>query len=136
MNWASPEDAVRFENYVKNDKYLSRHRGEWSTRYGAITEFENHFDLHIAQDFYYDRASGRKIQITVDFLNIGNMFNREWGLYGDGEFYARQILHITALEKDTDGNMTPTYQFMDPVDFALNDFYSRWRCQIGLRLTF
>ena len=32
--------------------------------------------------------------------------------------------------------MTPTYQFMDPVDFALNDFYSRWRCQIGLRLTF
>lgn len=136
MNWASPEDAVRFENYVKGDKYLSRHRGEWSTRYGAITEFENHFDLHIAQDFYYDRASGRKIQITVDFLNIGNMFNREWGLYGDGEFYARQILHITALKKDTDGNMTPTYQFMDPVDFALNDFYSRWRCQIGLRLTF
>ena len=136
MDWASREDADKFEAYVSGDRYLSRHRGEWSTRYGAITRFENHFDLHIAQDFYYDRKSGRKIQVVVDFLNIGNMFNREWGLYGDAEFYTRQILHVSNLTADESGNITPTYQFMEPVDFALNDFYSRWRCQIGLRVTF
>ena len=136
MKWAEPADADRFEAYVSGDKYLSRHRGGWSERYGAITPFENHFDLHVAQDFYYDRKSGRKIQAVVDFLNIGNLFNREWGLYGDSEFYNRSILYVESLSEDADGNMTPTYRYTDPVDFSLSDFYSRWRCQIGLRLTF
>ena len=61
---------------------------EWSTRYGAIAQFENHFDLQVAQDFYYDRKNGRRIQ------------------------------------------------FVEPVEFTINDFYSRWRCQVGLRVTF
>lgn len=136
MNWVSQEDADRFEQYVSGDRYLSRHRGEWSTRYGAIARFENHFDLQVAQDFYYDRKNGRRIQFVVDFLNIGNLFNREWGLYGYEEYSTRQILNVTDLVRGADGNITPTYQFVEPVEFTINDFYSRWRCQVGLRVTF
>lgn len=136
MNWVSQEDADKFEQYVSGDRYLSRHRGEWSTRYGAIARFENHFDLQVAQDFYYDRKNGRRIQFVVDFLNIGNLFNREWGLYGYEEYFTRQILNVTDLTQGEDGNITPTYQFVEPVDFAINEFYSRWRCQVGLRVTF
>ena len=72
----------------------------------------------------------------VDFLNIGNLFNREWGLYGYEEYFTRQILNVTDLTQGEDGNITPTYQFVEPVDFAINEFYSRWRCQVGLRVTF
>ena len=138
MDWADEADAAKFENFIKGDEYLRSHRGEWSERYGAIAGFENHFDLHIAQDFYYDRKSGRKIQVVVDFLNIGNMFNPEWGLFGYMERPVRQVLKVKALNPDASGNMIPQYSFVEPVDVSsfINDLYSRWRCQIGLRVTF
>lgn len=134
MTWADPADADRFEAYIQNDKYLSKHRGQWADRLGGIAPFEHHFDLHIAQDFYYDRKSGRKIQFLVDFLNISNLFNREWGLYYAAD-YNVSPLSVTDLTADASGNMTPTYKYRED-KLYLDEFYSRWRCQIGLRLTF
>lgn len=134
MNWSDPSDAARFEQFIRSDKYLRSHRGQWSERFGAIAPFENHFDLHIAQDFYYDKKNGRKIQVLVDFMNIGNLFNREWGLYYPSTWY-RNVLQVTDVKADASGNMTPTYGFYRN-DLNFSDFNSRWRCQIGLRLTF
>ncbi len=134
MNWSDPADAAKFEAFIRSDKYLRNHRGQWSERFGAIAPFENHFDLHVAQDFYYDKKSGRKIQVLVDFMNIGNLFNREWGLYYPSVWY-RTVLNVTDMTTDASGNRTPTYSFYrNDIDFS--DFSSRWRCQIGLRLTF
>jgi len=80
MKWATPSDAVKFENYIREDYYLSSNRGKWSERYAGMAPFEHHFDLHVGEDFYYDKAHGRKLQLFVDFKNIGNLFNRGWGL--------------------------------------------------------
>ena len=135
MSWAGRDDAALFEQFISGDKYLSSHRGQWSERYAGIGKFEHHFDLHIAQDFYFDRKHGRKLQFIVDFLNISNLFNREWGLYY-ASAYNRQILTVTSLTSDGSGNMTPTYSYVEPQDLSLDDFYSRWRCQLGFRLTF
>ena len=134
MNWATPQDAVKYENFIRGDKYLSSHRGQYSERFGGSYAFENHFDLHIAQDFYYDVKNNRKISVFVDFLNIGNLFNRAWGLYYSSS-WTRQVLEITDITKDAAGNATPTYKF-NAYDITYGDFYSRWRCQLGLRLTF
>lgn len=134
MTWANPDDAARFESYIQSDKYLRTHRGQWAERLAGIAPFENHFDLHVAQDFYYDRKSGRKLQVLVDFLNISNLFNREWGLYYAAD-YNVSPLSVVSLQADASGNMTPTYEYRDD-KLYLDEFYSRWRCQIGLRLTF
>lgn len=134
MSWASSSDALKFENFIRSDRYLSSHRGQWSEKYAGIAPFEHHFDLHIAQDFYYDKEHGRKLQFTVDFLNISNLFNRTWGLYYSSA-YNRQILNVTDVTKDAAGNATPTYKF-SPKDIYVADFYSRWRCQLGFRFTF
>lgn len=134
MSWASPGDALKYEQYIRADKYLNSHRGQWSERYAGLGKFEHHFDLHIAQDFYYDSASGRKLQFIADFINISNLFNREWGLYYSSA-YNLQILNVTDITKDTMGNMTPTYKF-SPKSISYADFYSRWRCQLGFRFTF
>ena len=134
MDWASAGDAAKFEQFIRADKYLSSHRGQWSERYAGTSPFEHHFDLHIAQDFYYDKKHGRKLQFIVDFLNISNLFNREWGLYYSGA-YNLQILNVTGVTSDASGNITPTYKF-SPDELYLSDFYSRWRCQLGFRLTF
>ena len=134
MNWASPSDALKFENQIRSDKYLSSRRGQWTERFGGIQPFEHHFDLHIAQDFYYDSKNGRKIQAIVDFMNISNLLNRNWGL-SYSQTLTRSPLVVSSLTKDADGNMTPTYRY-NSNDNYIADFSSRWRCQIGLRLTF
>ena len=134
MSWESPADAAKFESFIRADKYLANNRGQWAERMLGIAPFEHHFDLHIAQDFYYDKKNGRKIQAIVDFMNISNMFNREWGLYYSAA-YNMQILNVTAMTKDASGNYTPTYKFQGNT-VSVGDFYSRWRCQVGLRLTF
>ena len=134
MTWKTPEDAVKFNEYINGDKYLNAQRGSWAERLTGITPFENHFDLHVAQDFYYDKKNGRKIQVIADFINISNLFNREWGLYYSS-LYNLNVLRVTALTKGEDGNQTPTYEYVG-TKATLADFNSRWRCQVGLRLTF
>ena len=134
MNWATPQDALDYENFIRGDKYLSSHRGQYSERFGGIYPFEHHFDFHVTQDFYYDNKHNRKVSVFVDFLNVGNLFNRAWGMYYTSS-WTRQILEITDIAKDAAGNATPTYKF-NSYDITFGDFYSRWRCQLGLRLTF
>lgn len=134
MNWATPQDALSYENFIRSDKYMSSRRGNFAERFGAIYPFEHHFDLHVAQDFYYDKKGERKISVFVDFLNIGNLFNRNWGLYYSNS-WTRQVLEITDVTKDANGNVTPTYKF-NSYDYTFSDFSSRWRCQLGLRISF
>ncbi len=134
MSWANPADAAKYEAFIRNDKYLRNHRGQWADRNAGIAPFEHHFDLHVAQDFFYDKESGRKLQFIVDFINFSNLLNREWGISYNAT-YNLQILDVTSLTKDSRGNMTPTYKF-NPKEITVGDFYSRWRCQLGFRLTF
>ena len=134
MNWATPQDALNYENFIRSDKYMSSRRGNFAERFGALYPFEHHFDLHIAQDFYYDRKGERKISVFVDFLNISNLLNRSWGLYYSNS-WTRQVLEITDVVKDAAGNVTPTYKF-NSYDYTYSDFSSRWRCQLGLRISF
>ncbi len=134
MSWSKPGDAAAFERFIRNDSYLSKHRGQWSKRYAGIAPFEHHFDVQFAQDFIYDKETGRKFQLTVDLLNASNLLNRNWGLYNSGA-YNLQILEVKGVALDEEGNATPTYHF-NPQSISLGDFYSRWRLQLGFRLTF
>ena len=141
MSWSgdAAAQAAAFEKFISEDKYLSSRRGQFTERFAGISPFENRFDLHIAQDFYYDRKGGRKIQLIADLINIGNLLNPEWGLvddYSSTYHQYRQVLNIPKKSVRDEGNYkVPTYQFIGG-DLSIEDFPSRWRCQIGLRVTF
>lgn len=134
MSWSKPGDAAAFERFIRDDRYLSSHRGKWSERYAGMATFENHFNLQFAQDFIYDKEHGRKFQVTADLLNASNLLNRSWGRYNGGA-YNLQILELKSVAVDDHGNATPTYHF-NPQSISMSDFYSRWRLQLGFRLTF
>ncbi len=134
MSWADDTSAIAFEKYIRGDKYLSTHRGQWSERYAGIQPFDHQIDLHVAQDFIYDQKEGRKVQVTFDVLNFANLLNPAWGAYYGGT-YNLSVLKVTATAADAEGNVTPTYKWNNP-KFVPSDFSSRWRCQLGLRVTF
>ena len=141
MSWNgdAAAQAAALEKFISDDKYLSSRRGQFTERFAGISPFENRFDLHVAQDFFYDRKTGRKIQAVVDILNIGNLLNPEWGLvddYSSSLHQYRQVLNIPKKSVRTEGDYKiPTYEFKG-YDLGIEDFPSRWRCQIGLRVTF
>lgn len=66
--------------YIDQDEYLSGRRGQLAERNGGLTPWVNRFDLRIAQDIRFTKTDQHKLQLTLDFLNVGNLFNSTWGI--------------------------------------------------------
>ncbi|MDP2724124.1 MAG: carboxypeptidase regulatory-like domain-containing protein [Bacteroidales bacterium] len=134
MTFASEDDRTSYGNWIEGDKYAKDNRGQYAERYSNSAPWESHFDLHLAEDFYYAKEKGGKISLTFDILNVGNLINKDWGA-SYSSYYNVQILKVTALTTDADGNKIPTYSFQGS-EVTKSDIFSRWHAQIGLRVTF
>jgi len=134
MTFTSEEDRAEYETWIEGDKYAKDNRGQFAERYSNSAPWENHFDLHLAEDFYYMSGKDGKVSLTVDILNIGNLLNKEWGA-NYSSYYNVQILKVTSLTTDENGNKIPTYSYQGS-EVTKSDFYSRWHAQVGLRVTF
>ena len=126
------QQRANYKAWIARDSYLSKHRGEYYERFADNEPFESHFDFHFAQTYKF--KVGREfhaVELSFDVLNIGNMFNKKWGRYtstGTASYYSP----VTYA-----GN--GQFQFLHPGDYDMrsyNDYYSRWRGQIGLKYTF
>ncbi len=130
------ESKANFINWLSSNEYAADNQGSFAGRNGILTPFEHHFNLHVSQHFFYDKKNGRKLSISLDMLNVGNLFNRGWGTSYNTP-YTLSPLKIAALAADASGeNYTPSYTWNSDADFVQNDILSRWRMQLGVRLTF
>lgn len=74
-----------FWNFVNQDKYLSKHKGEYADANAARMPWLNRFDLHLAQNFNVGALRGSKrsnetLQLSLDIMNVGNLINSSWGV--------------------------------------------------------
>ena len=128
------EQAAKYKAWIESDSYAKNHRGQYADRNSNLAHWENHFDLHLAQDFYYLREKGSKIELTFDVLNVANMINKKWGTtYSNA--YNCDILTVVDTKKDSNGNMFGRYTFSGN-GVNKSDVSSRWHAQLGLRVTF
>ncbi len=134
-DFTEEENRAAFKEWCNTDKYAKAHRGEWAERYGSQNPFEHHFNVHIAQNYYYNVKKRSKIELSLDILNVGNMFNREWGTYTAQPYPGVDILTVNATEVDGDKNLAASYVWKGEQTYQ-SDFISRWRMQAGLRVTF
>src|SRR5574344_770147 len=134
MSFATEDDRTNFENWIENDKYAKNHRGQFAQRNSNSATWENHFDLHFSQSFYYLKERGSKIELSFDVINFANMLNKKWGTSYSGA-YNEQILGVTKMTKDANNNYTPTYSFIGDAP-QIADISSRWHAQIGMKITF
>lgn len=130
MKFKTDEDRQKFAEWINDNDYASGHRGEYACRYSNLAPFENHFDLHIAENIFYLKERGSKIQITFDITNFGNLLNKEWGTYYSSA-YNLQVLKYEHI-KDTNEDV---FSFNNG-KIDINDIYSRWRAQLGLKVIF
>ncbi|MCW3118490.1 MAG: TonB-dependent receptor [Chitinophagaceae bacterium] len=122
------------KTFIGQDKYLNGLRGEYTTKYGGETPWYSELDLRILQDFVINKENKQSLQLSLDFVNLGNLISSNWGI----RKYATTAGYYQPLSV-TYNNNAPVYQF-DPslthtfVDSP--DLPSRWQMQIGLRYIF
>ena len=127
------EHRQAFGNWIANNRYTKNNRGKYSKRNQATAPWENRFDVHFAQSFYYLKERGSKVELTVDILNFANMLNHDWGT-NYALAYNETILKVEKLPNNN-GKYTPSYTCLG-YSPNKNDIYSRWQMQVGLRVTF
>ncbi len=75
------EQAQAFEAYISQDKYLSKHRGEYAQRGAVYLPMVGRIDLSLSQDIFHSVGGARHSgQIRLDITNFGNLLNHNWGV--------------------------------------------------------
>lgn len=87
-----------FWNYIEQDAYLSKTKGEYVERGGAVMPWHSQLDFKFVQDFNVT-AAGKKntLQFGVDVKNLLNLLSSDWGLYKTT--YATNILSYNTTSK-------------------------------------
>jgi hypothetical protein len=120
--------------YIQQDNYLNGRRGQYTEKYAGENPWFSQMDIRILQDLILDKKTKRGLQFSIDIVNVGNMFNSNWGVYK----YATTSGYTQPISVSYNNN-SPVYQF-DPSarsTFAISpDLLSRWQLQVGLRFNF
>ncbi|MDF2430455.1 MAG: hypothetical protein JWP44_86 [Mucilaginibacter sp.] len=138
----------QLNSFINQDAYLAAHKGQYAQRNGVILPYFQRFDLHLAQDFFVKSGNVKNtIEISVDIINVGNLINRNWGLYQNSfngfASGSTTVLSYKGIDPAT-GRAMYSFPYLDknnliPVTKSfINDSSqgSRYQAQIGLRYIF
>lgn len=134
MLWADETSAAAFNDYIEGDKYLRTHRGKFAERNSHSLPFVHRLDLHIGQSFYFSKNDSRRVELTLDVINLGNLISRSWGLVHRTSNWALSPVTITEL-REVEGGYRPVYKF-NGANYTVDDIASRWHMQLGVKVVF
>ena len=142
IHFTNEADRQAFWQFVNLDSYLSSHKGEYAEAYSAYAPWVHRFDFRWAHDFNLRIGNTmHKLQLSANFMNIGNLFNSKWGVEknmsscNNGRIlkYDGRDANNTpyfSLWKDSDGNApVNTWEFN-------RDYNQCWQLQIGVKYYF
>ena len=125
MPFVSDANRDAYEEFIASDKYLSRHRGEYSERGGAIAPWQSRFNFKFTQDIHFKVAGKTNtFQIGFDINNIANLLNPRWGL--TDRMSGDQVLTYSEGK----------YEFEAPTWGKVSSTFSTWQMLISLRYFF
>jgi len=132
------QQAQIFENYISQDPYLNKHRGQVAERNGAKQPWYNRVDMKILEDIFTKVGPRRHtIQLSADIYNVANLINNDWG--------ARKIYTVKNPLVPVLSGGVPTNTFtISPYNGApVNKTFintistaSTWSMQLGVRYIF
>lgn len=130
MRFADAESRERWNDFIEADSYLRARRGSFTERNAVQAPAEHRIDLHLAHGFYFGAKTDRKVEVSLDVMNLGNLICRHWGAYYNVSGVRLQPVTVSGVE---DGE--PVYRFTGAKPSA-DDLLSRWSMQLGARIVF
>jgi hypothetical protein len=144
--YTAAQQWTDLNNYIDQDPYLSKRRGQYAERNGALLPWQHRIDFRLLQDIFTDIGENRNsLQLSVDIFNVGNLINKNWGTYqfqynasplafqgnnaaGQPTFQYQYVTNPTA----TTAGQTLTTSYRPDV----STIASRWQMQLGVRYIF
>ena len=81
FRFVSDADRDRFLSFVRSDKYLSKHRGQYAEAYSVYSPWVHRLDFSYKHDFKFRiKNSVNKIQVSFDLKNLTNLFRAHSGV--------------------------------------------------------
>ncbi len=124
--------------YIDQDPYLKDKRGQVVDRNGALRRFVHRFDLRILQDIVVLPANNHRIQLSLDFLNVGNLFNSNWGI--PKVEWQNNILGLRSIQNGVPvyrlNTIPGTTQFPTESYRLSTSINNVWNLQVGVRYIF
>jgi hypothetical protein len=81
VTYTAAMQAAAWEAFIQQDDYMSENRGKYAERGGVSLPMVYRADVSLIQDVYIQAFNAQNtLQLRLDFLNIGNLINKEWGV--------------------------------------------------------
>lgn len=97
VTFTAQQQADAWNAFIEQDDYLSKNRGKYAERGAVFLPMVYRADLSIAQEVFTEFAGKRNaLQFRVDFLNVGNLINKDWGV---GQFLVTNAPLIPAASR-------------------------------------
>ena len=122
-------NAEEFNEFIKADKYLSAHRGQYAERGGAIAPWRHTFNFKYERTYKFD--CGSSVSAGIDVKNLANLFYRGWG--NMQRLSSSDIIKLTG--NGTEENPYK-YTFTDPKWNNYASTLSTWSAALNLRFNF
>jgi len=107
--YTAKEQSDIFFALIDGDDYLKSRKGKYAERNGGMLPWRHQFDLRFTQELF-NGIGGKKnsLEFFWEVMNIGNLFNSDWGVY---KISNNQLLIPTNIAKlDVEGNVKPEFR--------------------------
>jgi len=136
----------QIDAFINQDPYLSKHRGEYSARNGAVSHYEQQLDANLSHDIKLPLANGEvhTLRFSFDIANVLNLLNKNWGVQSTTVLGNQQYQFLTMTTKPlSTNNYTPGFtmplQSNNVLTSTFKDYnssVSRWQIQFGVKYFF
>lgn len=142
VNYDQQAQRNLFEAYIQQDKYLSKHRGQYAERNGATAPWRNQMDVKFMQDLFVKTGKNKNtLQFSIDIFNAGNLISPTWGKRKLTN--GTSILAVGSNVYTAGGTVLPNFQLaLDRGNIITRTFRddvsvnSTYQIQFGLRYNF
>ena len=141
FRFVSEEDANRFLAYVHNDKYLSKHQGEYAEAYSVYSPWVHRIDFSYKHDFKVRIGkSVNTLQLSFDLKNALNIFNSNWGVskYMNPDLGEGRILKYEGVDKEGYATFSTAKAYSGTTETwqRLHSIGQCWYASVGIRYMF
>ena len=141
FRFVSQDDADRFLDYVHNDKYLSKHQGEYAEAYSVYSPWVHRIDFSYKHDFKVRIGkSVNTLQLSFDLKNALNLFNSNWGVskYMNPDLGEGRILKYEGVDKEGYATFSTVKAYSGTTETwqRLHSIGQCWYASVGIRYMF
>ncbi|WP_216680019.1 TonB-dependent receptor [Hymenobacter siberiensis] len=135
---SAAQQYAQLDQYIANDAYLATRRGTYAERNAARTPWTQQLDLRLIAKVPLTKTGSQRLEVSFDFINLGNLLNREWGLQyfvpnlNNSGYALMDFVRIDPVKNQ------PVFQFRNPTStpWQTDPINSRWQGQVGVRYVF